>query len=486
MAKKIPQIKNYINGQWVASKTDDYLDVIDPGTGESIAQVPLSTKEEVKQAAQAAEQAFVGWSQVPAPQRVEPLFKLKYFLEESKEEIARLLTREHGKTLKEAIGEVKRALQNIETACGIPSLMQGKVLPNIAENMDEYFIRQPVGPSAVIMPFNFPAMIATWYFPYALACGCTVIVKPSELTPLTQNKFFELIDQAGFPPGVISLINGAKETAQAIIENDAIKAVASVSSTPVAKSIYQKCAEQGKRACCQGGAKNFLVVAEDADLDKSMSNMINSAFGNAGQRCLAGSIMIGIGEIYDQLKEKVVKAAKELKVSYGLEEGVEMGPVISVRAKERIISSIEKGIAEGAKLILDGRKIKVDKYPDGFYLGPSIFDQVDPQMSVAREEIFGPVLGLLKVDSLEEAINLIDQSPFGNAASIYTSSGRKAQIFKGKVKCGNIGIQVGTVAPLAYFPFSGMKNSFFGTLHAQGQDAVDFFTEKKVIVERWW
>jgi len=483
MAKKI---KNYINGQWVVSKTSQFLPVFDPGKGKAIAQVPLSTKEEVNRAGQAAQKAFKTWSRVPAPERVEYLFKLKRLIDDHFQEIARILTTEHGKTLKEARGEVKRALQNLETACGIPTLMQGKILASAAQDIDEYFIREPVGPAAIIMPFNFPAMISFWYFPYALACGCTCIIKPSEITPLTQNKIFELIDEVGFPEGVINLINGAKDTVGAILENKDIKAVASVSSTPVAKVIYEACARTHKRACCQAGAKNFLVVAPDANLKKSIPNIINSAFGNTGQRCLAGSILVGIDGIYEKLKEEIVRAAKKIKVGHGLDRGTYMGPLVRDIARQRVLNYIETGIKEGAELILDGRKIKIKKYPGGFYLGPSIFDKVTPRMKIAKDEIFGPLLAIIKVKNLDEAINLIDRCPYGNAASIYTSSGRLAQEFKHRVKCGNIGIQIGTVAPLAYFSFAGMKDSFFGTLHGQAPDAIDFFTDKKVIIEKWW
>lgn len=467
------RIKNYIDGKWIGSRTERFIKTKNPATGELLSRVPMSTEEEIEQAVQAAKSAFPAWRETPPVERARYLFKLKNLMEEHFEDLARVITIEHGKILPEAKGEVRRAIENVEVACGIPSLMQGKILQDIAKDIDSYFVRVPIGVFAMIAPFNFPAMIPMWFLPYAVACGNTYIIKPSEQVPLTMSMIFSLMDQVGFPGGVVNLVNGDKNTVNALIEHPDIVGISSVTSTPVAKEIYKKAAQYGKRVQCHAGAKNFLVVMPDADLEKSVPNIINSVYGNTGQRCLAGANVIAVGHVYQKLRTELLRAAKHLT----------MGPVISEKAKQRIISYIETGIKEGAKLILDGRKVTSEK---GYYLGPSIFDEVTPDMKIANEEIFGPVMTILKAKNLEEAIEMINTNPYGNGAIIYTESGKSAREFEYKVNCGNIGVHIGLPAPMAFSPFGGMKNSFFGDLHGQGQDAIDFFTHKKVVIKRWF
>ena len=481
------KLRNYIDGRWEESKSSQWLDVYNPTTDEVIAQVPLSTPEEVRRAIQAAKRAFPEWRETPPLTRARYLFRLKELLEENFEDISRTIVLEEGKTIDEARGEMRRMIENVEVATGIPSLMMGYNLEDIAPGIDEEVVRQPLGVFAMIPPFNFPAMVPWWFAPYALATGNTYIIKPSEQVPLTQEKIFELIDELDLPPGVINLVNGAKEVVDLLLESPDIIGISSVTSTPVARYIYRKAAEHGKRVQCQAGAKNFLIVMPDADLDRAVPNIIHSVYGCAGERCLAGSVVAAVGDSdghYEQLKERLVSAARALKVGDPLDETVQMGPVISKRHKERVLGYIEKGLEEGAELVLDGRGIDVGL--PGYFIGPTIFDKVRPEMTIAREEIFGPVMCLMRFKDLDEAITTINASEFGNAASIYTQNGRWAREFKYRVECGNIGVNLGIVAPMAFFPFGGRKASFFGDLHGQGRDAIEFFTEKKIVITRWW
>ncbi len=480
-------IRNYVDGKWIESETERFLDVENPSTGEILAQLPISTKEEIDFAVASAKSAFLKWRELPVTERAKYLFRLKILLEQHFDEIARITTMENGKTLSEAKGDTKRLLENVDAAMGVPSLIQGKILLNIAHHIDEYFVREPLGVFVNISPFNFPGMIPFWFLPTAVACGNTFIVKQSSETPLTMTRIFELIDAAGFPPGVLNLIQGNREIGDYLIEHPDIRGICSVTSTPVAEHIYAKGASCGKRLCCQAGAKNFLVVMEDAVLSKAVPNIISSVFGNAGERCLAGTNIVAVGNVYDKLLRKILKSCSEIKVGYGLEPDITMGPVISQKAKTRIENYIQTGIDEGAQLLMDGRNIKVKKHPNGHYLGPTIFTDVDLKMKIAQEEIFGPIMAVIKVQTLEEAIEMLNEgSEFGNAATIYTSSGKSAQKFANEVNCGNIGINIGVVAPIALFPFAGKKKSFFGTLHGQLPDALDFFTDKKVVITRWW
>jgi len=416
---------------------------------------------------------------------VQYLFKLKDLLDRNFEELARTITLENGKTLEEARGEVRRAIENVEVACGIPSLMQGYLSEDIARGIDELMIRQPVGVGAALCPFNFPAMIPFWFMPYALACGNTFIVKPSERVPLTMVRIFELIEQVRFPRGVVNLVHGARQTAEAILDHPAIRAISFVGSTPVARQVYARAAAKGKRAQVQGGAKNPIVVLPDADLESTTRIVAESAFGSAGQRCLAASIAVTVGEARDGFVEAIAQAAAERVVGNGLEQGVEMGPVISAASRARIERLIGDGEAEGARVIVDGRGARVPGYEGGFFVRPTVLADVPVQGETFKTEIFGPVLGLLHVPTVEEAIALVNSGQYGNMACLFTSSGAAARKFRYEAEVGNIGINIGVAAPMAFFPFSGWRDSFFGVLHGQGRDAVEFYTQEKVVIERW-
>ena len=484
---EMERLRNYINGEWVASKSKRIVDVENPGTGEILTQVPMTTRNEVDLAVESARRAFEEWKEVPVTERVSYLFKLKILLEEHLEEIATLTTKEHGKTLDEARGDTRRLLENVDAALGIPSLMQGNILWRITPEIDEYFVREPLGVFASISPFNFPGMIPFWYLPYAIALGDTFIVKPSEQTPLTMTRIFEIIDEVGFPKGVLSLLHGDKETVDAVLAHPDIAGICSVTSTPTAEYIYEKCGQYKKRPLCQAGAKNYLVVMPDAVLARAAPNIINSFFGNAGERCLAGGNLVAVGNVYDKLLEAVQGEVAKIKVGYGLEPQTTMGPVISQRAKERIERHIQTGIEEGARLLIDGRDIKVENYPAGYYLGPSVFVETNPGMTICKEEVFGPVMSIIRTRDLDEAIDMINTAvDYGNTATIYTSSGSASQKFQRGVNCGMVGINIGVVAPVAWFPFGGKRKSFFGILHGQLPDVIDFFTDKKVIIKRWW
>ncbi|MCI0876278.1 MAG: CoA-acylating methylmalonate-semialdehyde dehydrogenase [Chloroflexi bacterium] len=478
------EIRNFIDGVWQTSSAEEHLDVTDPATGETLGRVPLSTPGEVDQAAQAAAKAFSEWRRTPAVERVQYLFKLKALLDENLEQLSRTITLENGKTLGESRGEMRRAIENVEVACGIPILIQGYNSEDIARGIDEIMIRQPVGVAAAICPFNFPGMIPFWFMPYALACGNTYIVKPSEKVPLTMVRIFELLEQVGFPKGVVNMVNGSKDAVDAILEHPTIRAISFVGSTPVAKHVYAQAAANGKRAQVQGGAKNPIIVLSDADMDMSTRIVADSAFGNAGQRCLAASLAITVGEA-SEFTEAIAEAAATRVVGSGLDEAVEMGPVITPESKARIQSLIQEGESEGAKLLVDGRDATVDGHENGNFLRPTVLDGVPKDGEIFKTEIFGPVLGLMHVDTIEEAIELVNTGSYGNMASLFTSSGAAARKFRYEAEVGNIGINIGVAAPMAFFPFSGWGDSFFGTLHGQGRDAVDFFTQEKVIVERW-
>jgi len=479
-------IKNYVNGEWVPSRSTRTLDVVNPATTEVLARVPISTREEVEEAVQYAKQAYEDWRETPPLTRARYLFTLKNLMEEHFEEVSRILVQEHGKTIDEGRGEVRRAIECVEHAAGIPTLMMGYGLENVAPGLDEDCLLQPLGVFCCLPPSNFPAMIPFWFIPYAVSCGNTYVVKPSSEVPLSMNKLFELIHEADFPPGVMNLVNGTREVADVLLESKDIKGVSFVGSTPVAKYVYSKATSTGKRAQCQGGAKNFLVVMPDAPLDKIVPTIMNSVYGCTGQRCLAGANVVGVGDVYEPLKQKLVEAAKAIKVGYGMDESVQMGPLRSKQAKEKVLSYVETGLEEGAKLILDGRNLKVDGYEDGYFVGPTIFDNVGPKMKIGSEEIFGPVMCLMRAKDLDEALDMIHQNPHGNAASIFTQNGKWAREFKHCVQAGNVGINIGIAAPVAYFPFSGWKDSFFGDLHGQGFDAINFFTERKVVISRWF
>ncbi|RCJ19454.1 methylmalonate-semialdehyde dehydrogenase (acylating) [Nostoc minutum NIES-26] len=481
----IPILPNYINGHWCASNTTEYLEVFNPATAELLAQVPLSTASELNQAAEVAAAAFITWRRTPPTERVQYLFKLKNLLEEHFQDLARTITQECGKTLAESQGEMRRAIENVEVACGIPMMMQGTNLEDIAKGIDEMMIRQPLGVAAVICPFNFPGMIPFWFLPYAIACGNTYIVKPSEKVPLTMQKIFQLLEKTGLPKGVVNLVNGAKEVVDAILEHPKIRAISFVGSTPVAKYIYSRGAANGKRVQCQGGAKNPIIVLPDADIEMTTRIAADSAFGCAGQRCLAASIAVTVGEARHTFTEAIAETAKKRVVGNGLDQGVEMGPVITTQSKARIEELIQKGADEGANLLVDGRNPNIANYENGNFIRPTILQNVEPAGEIARTEIFGPVLSLIHLDSIDDAIALVNSGQYGNMACLFTSSGAAARKFRYEAQAGNIGINIGVAAPMAFFPFSGWKESFFGDLHGQSNHAVEFFTQTKVIVERW-
>ena len=479
-------IKNYVNGEWIDS-SGKLLDIENPCTAGIIGKVPMSTREETKAAIDAAHEAWWSWRETPPITRGRLMFRLKELMEQHFEDVARIMVQEQGKTIDEARGETRRTIENVEVAAGIPTLMMGYNLEDgAAEGIDEDAVISPLGVFGCICPFNFPAMIPYWFWPYAVASGNTYVMKPSSQVPLTQNYLTKLVDEAGFPPGVLNLVNGSHEVSDTLMEHPKVKGISFVGSSPVAKYIYKHSAEYGKRVQAQGGAKNSLVVMPDAVLDRTVQNMLASYYGCAGQRCLAGSNMIAVGSIADPLLKKWVEGTKRIKMGYGLDESVNMGPVVSAKAKKKVLEYIDGAEKEGAKIIVDGRKSKVPGYEKGHFIGPTVVDQVTPDMTIAKDEVFGPVVSFLRMNSMDEAIEFIHKSPFGNAASVYTQSGKTARDFRYKCQCGNIGINVGIVAAMAYFPFAGYKDSFFGDLHGQGQDAVKFFTDRKVVITRWF
>jgi malonate-semialdehyde dehydrogenase (acetylating) / methylmalonate-semialdehyde dehydrogenase len=479
------RLTNFINGRWADSHASEWRDVINPATGEVLAQVPLADAAEVDQAVEAAAAAFPEWRRTPPEDRIQPLFRLKMLLEEHIDDIARIITQENGKTFAEAKAEMRRGIENVEVACGIPMMMQGYNLEDVARGIDEMMIRQPLGVVAAITPFNFPGMIPFWYLPYAIATGNTFVLKPSERVPLTMRYVYELIEKTGLPKGVVNLINGGKAVVDALTDHPKVRAISFVGSTPVAKYVYSRAAANGKRAQCQGGAKNHVIVLPDADMPMATQIISDSAFGCAGQRCLAVSVAVMIGEAQKTFRDSIADAASKLRVGNGLEEGVQMGPVITPQSKERVESLIGLGEKQGAKVLLDGRNSKIPKYESGNFVKPTILDNVPANSDLADTEIFGPVLSLVHADSMDDALAFLERSPYGNQASLFTSSGSAARRFRYEAPAGNIGINIGVAAPMAYFPFSGWKNSFFGDLHGQGRDAIEFYTDKKVVVERW-
>ena len=476
---------NRVGAEWRAIRTPNTVPIHDPATGELLAAMPLSTADEVDEAVRAASTAFLSWRRTPPGERIQPLFRLKALLDANLKDLARIITRESGKTLGESEAELKRGIENVEVATGIPSLMMGATLEDIASGIDETMVRQPLGVVGVITPFNFPAMIPLWFLPYAVACGNTVVLKPSERTPMAMNRVCELMEEAGFPHGVINLVNGSRDTVTAIVDHPDVRAISFVGSTPVARSVYSRAAANGKRAQCQGGARNPVVILPDADMDMACRIIADAAFGCAGQRCLASSVAITVRDAADPFSKKITESAASRTVGNGLQAGVEMGPVISSQSRMRIEGLIEQAVAGPARALIDGRGARITGGEHGHFLKPTVLADVDPSSDLARTEVFGPVLSVIRAGSLEEAIEIVNRSAYGNMSCLFTSSGSAARQFRHEVRTGNVGINLGVAAPMAYFPFSGWKDSFFGDLHAQGSDAIDFFTEKKVIVERW-
>ena len=484
-APPINKVRNFIDGVWQDSAASDWQDVTNPATGEVLARVPLCDSAEVKNAVAAAASAYPGWRRTPPEDRIQPLFKFKQLLEDHQDELARIVTMENGKTFAEAKGELRRAIENVEVACGIPMMMQGYNLEDVARGIDETMIRQPLGVVAAITPFNFPGMIPFWFLPYAIACGNTFILKPSERVPLTMHRAFELLEQTGLPKGVVNLVNGGRAVVDALLDHPQVRAISFVGSTPVAKYIYARAGANGKRAQCQGGAKNHVIVLPDADMRMATQIISDSAFGCAGQRCLAVSVAVTVGVAQKTFRDSITEAAASLRVGNGLDEGVQMGPVITPQSKTRVESLVGQSEKQGAKVLLDGRGAKIPGCAEGNFIRPTVLDALPPGSDLADTEIFGPVLSLVHASNLGEALAFLERSVYGNQASLFTSSGAAARRFRYEAPAGNIGINIGVAAPMAYFPFSGWKDSFFGVQHGQGRDAVEFYTEKKVVVERW-
>lgn len=485
-----PRLRNYINGEWVESK-GEVVDVVNPATCQTIARVSLSTEDELDEAVKAAKEAFPMWRTTPPLARTRYLFRLKELLEKNFEELSRIQTQEHGKTIDESRGETRRGIENVEVACGIPSLMMGYNLEDIAAGIDEYLIRQPLGVFGIIGPFNFPFMIPLWSAPYAVATGNCVVIKPSSEVPNSQTRLTELVEEAGFPPGVWNMVHGGRTVVNGMLNHPDIVGITFVGSTPTGKFIYKKCGETGKRVIAQAGAKNFMVIMPDCNVRRTIPALMTSFFGNTGQRCLSGANLVIVGSderFYKDFMDQLTEMARGIVIGCGLDESVQMGPVRDKEKRKNIVAYIESGIQEGAKIRLDGRKnIKiVGDYPKTCFLGPTIFEDVNPEMKIGREEIFGPVMSVIRAGTLDEAIDMANANPFGNGHAIFTSSGRNAREFQYRVVSGNIGINIGIVAPMAFFPFSGMKDSFFGVLHTQGTEAVRFFTESKVVIQRWF
>jgi malonate-semialdehyde dehydrogenase (acetylating)/methylmalonate-semialdehyde dehydrogenase len=481
----IPVLANYVNGQWVTPNGAELLEVRNPATAEVLAHVPMSSAADVDEAVRAAERAFYGWRATPVIERAAYLFKLRQLLEDHFEEIARTITLEAGKTIGEARGELRRGIENVEVACGLPSLAMGYNVEDIASGIDEILIRQPLGVVAAIVPFNFPAMIPLWFLPYAIGCGNCFVLKPSERVPLTMQKIFGLVDRLGLPPGVASLVNGSAAAVDTLLDHPSIRAVSFVGSSPVARYVYERCAKAGKRVQCQGGAKNPVVIMPDADMETSLRVILDSAFGCAGQRCLAASVALPVGEACTTFTPLLLDAARSRKIGFGLDPGVELGPVITAQSRERIVNLVGRGVAEGGTLLVDGRDVQVAGYEKGNFIGATVLDLPDANGGLGQTEIFGPVLSVTNTATIDEAIAVVNASAFGNMACLFTSSGAAARKFRYETRVGNVGINVGTPAPMAFFPFSGSKGSFFGDLHAQGRDAIDFYMDKKVVVERW-
>lgn len=479
-------LKNYINGSWSDSFENETINVVNPASQDVLAKVPFGEKtaKDVDSAVAAAAEALKEWRETPVMKRVQPLYKLKQLLEDHIDEIARLITLECGKSFAESKAEMQRAIENVETACGTPMLIQSEFSENVATGIDEFMIRQAVGVCACISPFNFPGMIPFWFLPYAIACGNSFVIKPSEKVPLTMMKVFELIDRLDIPKGLINLVHGGKPSVDAILDHPEVKAVSFVGSTNVARYIYTRGAANGKRVQAQGGAKNPVIVMPDADIEMAAKIVADSVYGCAGQRCLAASNIITVAD-NGIIKEALVEAAKSKTTGFGLDDGIEMGPVITSDSKSRIEYLIEKGISEGANLLLDGRNAKISGYEKGNFIKPTILENVALDGEVIKTEIFGPVMSMLHMKTIDQAIDFVNGNNYGNMACLFTSSGLNARTFRSRSNAGNIGINIGVAAPMAQFPFSGWNNSFFGDLHGQGRHAIEFFTQTKVVIERW-
>jgi malonate-semialdehyde dehydrogenase (acetylating)/methylmalonate-semialdehyde dehydrogenase len=486
MASTLEACPNFIGGEWVASKTSG-TPVYNPSTGEVISECPVGSAVEASAAVEAAQTAFPAWMETPAVERARLLGRFKTLMEENFEELVRSNTREHGKTLVESRGDVKRGMEVVEFALGVPSLMMGEVLENLARGIDCEAIRQPLGVCVGITPFNFPAMVPLWMYPIAIACGNTFVLKPSEKVPLTAMKIAKLLEKAGLPKGVLNIVHGGRELVDALLTHPKVKAISFVGSTPIAKYIYEVGTKHGKRVQSNGGAKNFVVLMPDADVENSTRGVMEAAFGCAGERCMAGSTAVIVGDAEKTILPTLIEATRRIKVGpTDRDPQPDMGAVITRQHRDRVLQLIDAGVKEGAKIPADGRGVKISDAPNGFFVGATILDQVQPGMTVAKEEIFGPVLNVMHMEDLEAAIELANRSPFGNGASIFTRNGKAAREFKHRINCGMVGINIGVPASMAWFPFNGWNDSFFGDLHMQGKEGVQFFTQQKVTMSRWF
>jgi len=475
-------LDNYVGGAWTPSAVTERLDVTNPATGDVLASVPLSSAAELDAAVAAARGALPAWRAVSVPDRARLLFGLRERLAARADELARSVTTEMGKTLPDARAEVARMIEMVETACAVPQTMQGRIIEDVARNVDCETVRQPVGVCAAIVPFNFPAMVPFWFLPFAIACGNAFVLKPSEQVPLTQQIAFEALDELGLPPGVVNLVNGGREIVEAICDHPGIDAVSFVGSAPVARLVYERAAKAGKRVQALGGAKNHMIVMPDAVVDRTVEGILGSAFGAAGQRCMAGSVVVTVGDAHEALRDRLVSAARELRVGDGMEEGVDVGPLVSESACERVTGYVERAASRGARVLLDGRGAGPE---GGAFVGPTVIELDGTDDELWRDEVFGPVLSLLRVDTLDDAIGVVSASRFGNGVSIFTESGSAARRVRHEVEAGMVGVNIGVAAPVAFFPFSGWNDSFLGDLHAHGTDAVEFYTRKKTITTRW-
>lgn len=476
-------VKDYINGKWVESHGKDTFEIINPASGKIIGKTPLGTAKDVDRAVTAAKEAFKSWRETPVIDRVQILFKLKFLLEEHANEIVKICVNENGKILKEAEGDVRRGIQMVETACGMPTSLMGKTLEDIASGIDCLTIRRPMGVFVGITPFNFPPMVPFWFWPFAIASGNTFILKPSERVPLSQVKIFELVEQAGLPKGVLNMVNGNKEVVDALCSHPDIKGISFVGSTFVAKHVYQLASSHGKRVQALGGAKNFMVVLPDAIMDQAVRTIFESCTGCAGQRCLAGSVILGVKDCYKQLEAGIIEKAKNAIVGDGLNPKSHIGPVISENARKKVIDLIQSAEDEGAKILLDGRK-GMENLP-GYFLKPTVISGITKNMKIAKEEVFGPVICLAEVKTFDEAIEWLNSSGYGNTTSLFTTSGAAARKFSYEVAPSMIGINIGVPAPMSFFSFGGTKESFFGDVKVHGQACVDFYTDTKVTIQRW-
>ncbi|OZB98600.1 CoA-acylating methylmalonate-semialdehyde dehydrogenase [Paenibacillus sp. XY044] len=481
---QVQRLHNYVGGRWVPSDGGRSEPVYNPSTGEEIARVPLSTLEDLNLAVTAAAEAFPAWSGTPVPRRARIMFKFQQLLTEHWDELARMITQENGKSYQEAYGEVLRGIECVEFAAGAPTLLMGSNLPDIASGLESAMYRYPIGVVGGITPFNFPMMVPCWMFPLAIVCGNTFILKPSERTPLLANRLAELLKEAGLPDGVFNIVHGAHDVVNGLLEHEDVKAISFVGSQPVAEYVYKTAASHGKRVQALGGAKNHSIVMPDADLKLTVKEITAAAFGSAGERCMACSVVVAVGDIADELVSRLAEAAKDMRVGDGMDPDAFLGPVIRDSHKSRTIGYIEKGIQEGAQLVLDGRA-HTQANADGYFLGPTIFDHAAPGMKIWTDEIFAPVLQVVRVSSLQEAVALANKSEFANGACIYTDSAKAVREFRETIDAGMLGVNVGVPAPMAFFPFSGYKKSFYGDLHANGRDGVEFYTRKKMVVARY-